>query len=72
MSLHILGYLVEACIEIWRCLKNQDLGNLFWEIIELVTKILHNKKKRKKKADVNCLTVLTTFFVIKCVHCQQN
>jgi len=70
MSLHILGYLVEACIEIGRCLNNQDLGNLFWEIIELVTKILHNKIF--KKADVNWLTVLTTFFVIKCVHCQQN
>lgn len=70
MSLHILGYLVEACIEIGRCLNNQDLGNLFWEIIELVTKILHNKIF--KKADVNWLTVLTTFFVIKCVDCQQN
>jgi hypothetical protein len=70
MSLHILGYLVEACIKIWRCLKNQDLGNFFWVIVELATKILHNKEK--KRADVNCLTVLTTFFVIKCVHCQQN
>jgi hypothetical protein len=68
MSLYILGYLIEACIEIWRCLKNQDFGNFLGGIIGLATKILHNKKK----ADVNCLTVLTTFFVTKCVHCQQN
>jgi hypothetical protein len=49
MSLHILGYLVEACIEIGRCLNNHDLGNLFWEIIEFGDKNSAKQKTKNKK-----------------------